>query len=182
MAGSTATTGNSRQCGDCSLCCKVLRIAELDKPKDSWCPNFEHHVGCRIYADRPPSCRTFMCRWLVDPSMGPEWKPSVCKMVLDAKPNLVIVHVDPAAGKPWRAEPYSSVLKRLAAQGIEKGVMVMVIEHHRTIVILPDREVDMGVMGPGTRIQIKRVMTPDGPQWQPRVMGAVEQGSHSGSA
>src|SRR4051794_5389247 len=26
-----------RQCGDCSLCCKVMEIATLDKPPGSWC-------------------------------------------------------------------------------------------------------------------------------------------------
>ena len=169
-------TDGPRQCGDCSLCCKVLGIPELDKPKDEWCPNFAAGTGCRIYADRPPSCRDFVCRWLADPAMGPEWKPSVCKMVLDAKPRLLVVHVDPAASKPWRAEPYFSVLKRLAAQGLTRGTLVMVMERRRTIVILPEREVDMGILETGARIALERVMTPGGPQWQPRVMGSAESG------
>jgi hypothetical protein len=169
-------TEASRQCGDCSLCCKLLRIPELDKPKDEWCPNFAHRIGCRIYADRPPSCRDFRCRWLVDLTMGPEWKPSVCKMVLDAKPRLLVVHADPAVTKPWRAEPYSSVLKRLAAQGLTQGTLVMVMERRRSIVILPDREVDLGIINPDARIALERVTTAGGLQWQPRVMGAGELG------
>ena len=167
-------TESVRQCGDCSLCCKVLGIPELEKPKDSWCPNFEAGIGCRIYAQRPPSCRSFVCRWLTDPMMGPEWKPSVCKMVVDSKPSLFVVHVDPAVSRPWRAEPYFSVLKRLAAQGLTKGTLVMVIERRRTIIILPDREVDLGVIGPDARIAMEPVKTPHGVQWQPRVMGAGE--------
>jgi hypothetical protein len=125
-------TDAQRQCGDCSLCCKVLGIPELNKPKDEWCPNFAAGIGCRIYADRPPSCHNFACRWLNDATMGPEWKPSLCKMV---------------------------------------------IERRRTIVILPDREEDLGVIGPDARIALERVMTPHGPQWNPRVMGAGEQGA-----
>ena len=166
-----------RQCGDCSLCCKLLGIPELDKPKDVWCPNFLAGAGCRIYADRPASCHNFVCRWLSDPMMGPEWKPSVCKMVVDSKPSLFVVHVDPAVSRPWRAERYFSVLKRLSAQGLSKGTIVMVIERRRTIVILPDREEDLGVIGPDARIALERVMTPHGPQWNPRVMGAGEQGA-----
>ena len=169
-------TDGPRQCGDCSLCCKVLGIPELDKAKDHWCPNFTAGTGCRIYADRPPSCHDFVCRWLADPTMGPEWKPSVCKMVLDAKPRLLVVHVDPAVTRPWRAEPYFSVLKRLAAQGLTRGTLVMVMERRRTIVILPDREVDLGMIGPDARIALERVITVDGPHWQPRVMGAGESG------
>ena len=108
--------------------------------------------------------------------MGPEWKPSVCKMVIDSRPSLFVAHVDPAVSRPWCAEPYISALKRLSAQGLTKGVIVMVIERRRTIVILPDREVDLGVIGPDAWIAMERVMTSNGPGWQPRVMGAGETG------
>jgi hypothetical protein len=167
----------SRQCGDCSLCCKVLRIPELDKPKDHWCPNFAAGAGCSIYPDRPPSCRDFVCRWLVDPSMGPEWKPSLCKLVLDTKPGFLIVHADPSVSKPWRQEPYYSVLKRLAAQGLPLNTLVMAMERRRSIVILPDREVDMGILDSGDRIALDRIQTPSGLEWRVRVMGAGEVGS-----
>jgi len=165
-----------RECGDCSLCCKVLRIPELDKPKDAWCSNFAAGAGCSIYADRPASCRDFVCRWLADPSMGPEWKPSVCKLVLDTKPGLLVVHADPAVSKPWRVEPYHSVLRRLAAQGLTQGTLVMVMERRRSIVILPDREVDLGILDTGDRIALDRIQGPSGVEWRPRVMGAGEIG------
>ena len=164
----------ARQCGDCSLCCKVLGIPELDKPKDAWCPNFASGTGCRIYEDRPPSCHDFSCRWLNDPAMGPEWKPSVCKMVLDSRPRLLTVHVDPAVSQPWRGQPYYGVLKRLSAQGLTRNVIVLVMEKKRSIVILPDREVDLGILAPGVRIAMEQVMTPQGPGWQPRAMGSGE--------
>jgi len=164
----------ARQCGDCSLCCKVLRIPELEKPKDHWCANFAAGAGCRIYPDRPASCRDFACQWLTDPSMGPEWKPSICKLVLDTKPGLLVVHADPAVSKPWRAEPYNSVLRRLAAQGLAVGTLVMVMERRRSIVILPDREVDMGILDVNDRIALERIPTPSGLQWRPRIMGAGE--------
>jgi len=169
-------TDANKQCGDCSLCCKVLGIPELDKPKDAWCPNFLAGTGCGIYADRPPSCRNFVCRWLSDPDMGPEWKPNACKMVVDSKPSLFVVHVDPAVAQPWRGEPYFSVLKRLSAQGLTKGTIVLVIERRRSIVILPDREVDLGLIGPDARIAMERVKTPQGLAWQPRVMSTGEVG------
>lgn len=170
-----------RECGSCSLCCKVLRIAELDKPKDAWCPNFKTGAGCTIYADRPPSCRSFNCRWLVDPALGPEWKPSLCKMVLDTRESFLVVHVDPAATRPWRAEPYLSTLRRFSVQGLPRGGLVLVIERQHNIVILPDREVDLGVIAANARIGVERVMTPNGPQWRPRVLAMGETG-RSGSA
>lgn len=127
------------------------------------------NFGCRIYANRPPSCHDFICRWLTDPVMGPEWKPNVCKMVIDCRPSLFVARVDPAVSQPWRAEPYLSVLKRLSVQGLTKGV-VMVIKRRRTTVILPDCEVDLGVNGPDVRIAMEPIKTPAGTAWQPGVV------------
>jgi hypothetical protein len=163
-----------RQCGDCSLCCKLLQIPELKKPKDVWCPNFRTGAGCGIYADRPGSCRTFVCQWLADSDVGPEWKPNRCKMVLDAKPGIYMVHVDPSAGQPWRAEPYLSILRKWAARGLASGTLVMVLTRNHAIAIHPDREEDLGEMGPGTRVSVSRVMTASGPQLQPRIVGPHE--------
>jgi len=98
-------------------------------------------------------------------------------MVIDSRTGLFVVHVDPAVSKPWCAEPYISTLKRLSAQGLSKGIIVMVIERRHTIVILPDREVDLGIIAPDARIAMDRVMTSKGAAWQPRVMGAGEMSS-----
>jgi hypothetical protein len=160
-----------KQCGTCSLCCKTMVIPELKKPKDSWCPNFTRGRGCAIYADRPPSCRDFTCYWLLDPAMGPEWKPDTCKMVLDARQDWLVVHVDPAVLRPWRQEPHFSYLREVAARNIERGARVLVLERGRTIIILPDGEVDLGVVGPQDRIVVNRVMHQAGPSWHARVMG-----------
>lgn len=55
-----------RSCGDCRLCCRLLRVEShdegFDKPQGRWC---EHagDGGCAIYPDRPKPCRTFRCAW-----------------------------------------------------------------------------------------------------------------------
>ena len=165
-----------RQCGDCSLCCKVMKIPELQKPKDEWCPNFVRGRGCGIYADRPHSCQVFHCAWLTDLTMGPEWKPSVSKMVLVSKPGLLAVHIDPNANRPWRTEPYYAVLKRLAAQGQKNQTVVLVVDRRRNIAILPDRDVDLGYIDADARISFEIVNTASGPEWRLRVMGAGEVG------
>lgn len=159
-----------KQCGSCSLCCKTMVIPELAKPKDSWCPNFVRGAGCAIYAERPGSCRDFTCYWLIDPAMGPEWKPDRCKMVLDARPDWLVVHVDPAAQSPWRREPYFSYLTEMSARNIARGARVLVMERGRTIIILPDGDVDLGVVTPQDRIVVNRVMSATGPSWHARVI------------
>ena len=73
-----------RACGDCSLCCKLAYIPELNKSIDSWCRHARPGVGgCSIYPDRPPSCRDFNCGWLVGArELGDEWFPARCKMIV----------------------------------------------------------------------------------------------------
>lgn len=159
-----------KRCGACSLCCKTMVIAELKKPKDSWCPNFVRGRGCAIYPDRPKSCRDFTCYWLLDPAMGPEWKPDKCKMVLDARTDWLVVHVDPAVSRPWEQEPYFSHLTEMAARNIARGASVLVMERGRTIIILPDRGADLGVVAPEDRIVVNRIMTGAGPSWHARVV------------
>jgi len=167
---------SAKQCGTCSLCCKTMVIPELKKPKDSWCPNFVRGSGCAIYHERPPSCRDFTCYWLLDPAMGPEWKPDRCKMVLDARQEWLVVHVDPGADRPWRQEPYYSYLTELAGRNIARGASVLVMERGHTIIILPDGGRDLGVMAPEDRIVVNRVTTATGPSWQARVAGPAQTG------
>lgn len=67
-----------RECGDCTLCCGLVRVPELDKPAGETCK----HVcekGCGIYEERPRSCRSFECLWLKGEL--PDW----------AKPNQINV-------------------------------------------------------------------------------------------
>ncbi len=71
-----------RACGTCSLCCKVVGVEELNKPIGAWCPHCKRQNGCAIYQARPPSCRTFVCQWLLADGLGPEWKPDRAKFAL----------------------------------------------------------------------------------------------------
>ena len=52
-----------RQCGECTACCTLLGVPELEKARYSPC---EHDTGknCNIYEARPHSCRVFKCIWL----------------------------------------------------------------------------------------------------------------------
>jgi len=62
------------RCGECTVCCRILRIAELDKPGMIPCQHLNEN-GCGIYADRPASCRGFECLWLASMSGKPELRP-----------------------------------------------------------------------------------------------------------
>lgn len=52
----------ARPCGDCTACCGLLAVVELHKPMRFACDH-QGTGGCRIYLDRPPTCREFDCGW-----------------------------------------------------------------------------------------------------------------------
>jgi hypothetical protein len=139
----------------CSLCCKLLEVHAISKPEGKWCvhcaPGRER---CTIHDRRPDQCRTFYCAWLTVGSLGDEWRPTRAKMVLSAEAdgNRMAVHVDPAFPNAWREEPYYGALKRWARDAVDTEGQVVVYLKNRVIVVLPDRDVELGELAPGDRI------------------------------
>jgi len=154
----------TRDCGDCTLCCKVMGIESLDKPPAIWCSHCKPAGGCAIYESRPQECRNFVCGYLRSTTLDERWKPSFCKFVLaegEDNTHLKIV-VDPARPDAWKKEPYYSSFKAWAQSGPDEGMKVMVAIGKRAIVILPDRDVDLGIMGDDDRVVTSREETPFG--------------------
>lgn len=78
MAGTKALAlVPNRECGECTVCCKVLLIDEPDLQKlpGVMCPNCKPGAGCQIYETRPRACRGFFCGWRVMPELGDELRP-----------------------------------------------------------------------------------------------------------
>ncbi|MDJ0787247.1 MAG: hypothetical protein QNK05_10610 [Myxococcota bacterium] len=56
---------SDRACGECTLCCRVLRVDELRKLGGTPCPELSSDPpGCGIHATRPSICRRYRCLWL----------------------------------------------------------------------------------------------------------------------
>jgi hypothetical protein len=54
-----------RTCGDCSLCCTVLRVDALRKLGGVACVHQDvAGPGCAIHPERPGICRAYRCLWL----------------------------------------------------------------------------------------------------------------------
>ena len=51
-----------RECGDCTLCCKLPAIKDF-KDGYKWCENCNIGKGCNIYETRPKPCIDFDCMW-----------------------------------------------------------------------------------------------------------------------
>lgn len=66
------------KCGECTECCTVLSVKELDKPAYKKCSKCFNE--CTIYASRPQSCKRFNCTWLLS-GWKKEYRPDRLKMV-----------------------------------------------------------------------------------------------------
>ena len=143
---------SGRDCGSCSLCCRVLDIDELKKPGGQWCKHCRPgNGGCSIYSDRPSICRTFACRWIIDPSVEDYWFPKHSKMVVDERfdpsgsgASAIIISVDPGYPNRWREAPYYNDIKYWALQGLKQkpSRMTMVAVNKKKYLILSHREVE----------------------------------------
>jgi hypothetical protein len=154
-----------RNCGKCNLCCKLLAIPELTKSDNVWCEHCEIGRGCNIYASRPQVCRSFDCRYIVDPTLSDEWNPAEAHFLLRAYENKLIVQVDPKRPDAWKKKLYHAGLRQHARAVYPRGGQIFIKIGARTIALLPDREVDLGICTEGVRIAITPEFTATGVRW-----------------
>ena len=154
-----------RDCGSCTLCCKVYEVPALAKPANKWCSHCTPGRGCGIHATRPDHCRSFFCLWMTEGWLGPEWKPEVSKFVLTIDPvsRWMLVQVDPGSPKAWRQEPYQNQFRRWAQAMLPEERLVVVFNGKSGTVVTAEGEMELGIMGPEDRIQLKLRVTPTGP-------------------
>jgi len=127
---------SNRRCGDCQLCCKLLPVAEIDKPALSRCRH-QCRAGCAIYATKPISCAAWSCLWLQGEDTGP--RPDRAHLAVDPMPDYVVrineetgerfkhgvfqVWADPAYRDAHRAPAFRAWVER---QARETGMMVLI--------------------------------------------------------
>ena len=131
--------------GDCTLCCKVMAIEELAKPASLWCSHCKPGRGCLIYANRPAECESFSCRWLVDEQLDQLWN-------LTTSEDGIEIRCDPGFPDAWRKEPFRSEIRQWAVSGETLDMTVVVMSGQKLTLVMPDRELDLGVVGPDERI------------------------------
>jgi hypothetical protein len=118
----TRGTGGIRECGACSLCCRVMGVPEVKKDHE-WCPHaLPGKGGCAIYGVRPGRCREFNCMWLLDGKIPDYWYPLKSKIVINTVyengTRYLAFVVDPSYPRRWQEEPYFNDIKLMAKAGI----------------------------------------------------------------
>jgi hypothetical protein len=113
------------ECGGCTMCCKLVGVAEIDKPEGKWCPHCALGKGCKIYDTRPPTCEGWDCMWLLGVfGARPDLRPDKCKVVVGYDRDFLVVWQDAAPPKSGRqfvemlmATSQPMVIKRLGQPG-----------------------------------------------------------------
>jgi hypothetical protein len=81
-----------RKCGDCTLCCKLVPVKEIDKPANTKCIHQRQFRGCLIYhsSKMPISCHLWNCRWLLNDDTNNLARPDRSHYVIDIVPDSII--------------------------------------------------------------------------------------------
>jgi len=151
-----ATVREARQCGTCTMCCKLIEVAELNKPQNVWCSHCAPGKGCRVYDQRPADCRSFNCGWLVDTSLGESWRPDRAKFVITEEPGTgrTFIVCDATAPGAWRREPFYARIKSwLTPAGMERQ-QIVVTTGRRLTLLVPHGEFDLGEWKKGDQISV----------------------------
>lgn len=85
-----------RECGECSLCCKLTRVHELNKLERDDCIHCDN--GCSIYNNRPISCVNFECAWLSG-CIPERFRPDKCGVMVEVHRKFIFVMSD---GDEWK--------------------------------------------------------------------------------
>lgn len=164
-----------RTCDGCTMCCKLLDIEVIAKPRGQWCPNCDKKRGCKIYETRPTPCRTFFCGYRRIKDLDERWKPAQSKILVnyESTNNRIALHVDPERAGAWRNEPFYSKIKQWAAHIESEGGTLVVWEGKNITVVSRHREFDLGVLREDQYILPVEI---PGPRGNERSYIAVEPG------
>ena len=123
------------------MCCKVMGIDELRKPPSVWCQHAEIGKGCKIYEDRPESCRVFRCLWLNDPRLPDEMRPDKSKVVFHVEKDKgrLKVNVDPDRPDAWKKGLVGQYIGLVRSLGVDVLIVCGLKKYLRTAY---ERELD----------------------------------------
>lgn len=81
-----------RQCGGCTLCCKLLPVRSLGKKDNQRCVHQRTGKGCAVYSKLikvSPECVFWSCRWLGNDDAADLSRPDRSHYVIDVMPDFI---------------------------------------------------------------------------------------------
>tara|TARA_R110000772_G_scaffold20466_2_gene56803 strand:+ start:93657 stop:94112 length:456 start_codon:yes stop_codon:yes gene_type:complete len=108
-----------RECGECTLCCKLLDIPWMESLPNTYCSKCEINKGCTIFKSVPKKCSDYNCEYLKSETMGDELKPNVCNVIFEEIAKTIhLALVDPDYINAWKEEPVMNHISKLNDNGI----------------------------------------------------------------
>jgi hypothetical protein len=135
----------ARQCADCSMCCKILKITSLEKPRFDWCSKCLIGRGCSAYDARPEECRTFECMWLYDKNLPEAFRPNKCHFVMYTHhAGYFIVECDRHVRNIHTNKKYEKYFRDISRKLEPSGRFVAVCYGEDVFAITPGKVYDLG--------------------------------------
>ena len=82
-----------RECGTCTLCCRLLPVKGANKPANTRCQFQQTGKGCRVYHKPekgfPWECALWSCVWLQNDDAADLRRPDRSRYVIDIMPDFV---------------------------------------------------------------------------------------------
>lgn len=137
-----------RSCSGCTMCCKLLEIDVLEKPRGQWCSHCNPKSGCTIYESRPAPCRSFNCGYLRIADLGEHWKPSKARFLINYEltSGRIAIHADPDRPDAWKVDPYIKSIQQWSLNAAKAGSYVIVWAGHDATLVLPGRYKELGAV------------------------------------
>lgn len=111
-------------CDGCTMCCKFMKVEEINKAGNVWCEHCKIGAGCRIYDERPASCRVYECVWLktqsLDKPMPLGLRPDRSKVVIGTanQGEDIVLYVTPDRADAWQQKEFAPLLGEFQRRGI----------------------------------------------------------------
>jgi hypothetical protein len=87
-------------------------------------------------------------------------------MVMASTKGKIIAYVDPSSPTQWRKSPFFERLNALVQVALPDGVLVYVVVANHYTLLLPDRQEEIGRIGPKDQVILNKFRTPVGLQYE----------------
>ena len=71
-------------CGECTLCCKLLNVYWMDAPPTILCRECVEGHGCRLWPNIPEGCKLYECSWNLTVGAHIDLRPDNCHVIWDS--------------------------------------------------------------------------------------------------